>query len=147
MNKKIIWIVVLFAFIFSLIVVHNFLNSRSKNNQNIGAISNTEGNSKIKTVNINNFESEVLNNEKITLIDFYADWCPPCKMLSPLVEKIAEERDDINFVKVNIDYDVELANKYGVVSIPTLVVIKDGKEVDRSIGYIEKEKIEELLKH
>ena len=136
-----------YSFIFSLVVLHTFMKNRDNKNQSGGIIRQGEDNGKIKTVSIGNFEKEVINNEKITLIDFYADWCPPCKMLSPLVEELSEERKDINFVKINIDFDTELANRYGVVSIPTLVVIKDGKEVDRSIGYIEKEKIEELLKH
>ena len=78
-----------------------------------------------------NFEEEVLKSEKPVLIDFYADWCGPCKMLSPIIDEIAEENSDIKVVKVNVDDSQDLAMKYQVMSIPTLVVIKNGKEINR----------------
>ena len=89
-------------------------------------------------VNSQNFEEEVIKSEKPVLIDFYADWCGPCKMLSPIIDEVAEENTDIKVVKVNVDDAQDLAMKYQVMSIPTLVVIKNGEEVNRSVGLIDK---------
>ena len=91
------------------------------------------------------FEQEVLKSEKTVLVDFYADWCGPCKMLSPIVDAVAEERNDIKIVKVNIDADSELAVKYRVMTIPTLVVLENGEEVTRSSGLISMDELLELL--
>ena len=93
-----------------------------------------------------NFEDEILKSDKTVLIDFYADWCAPCKMLSPIIEEVAEENNDIKVAKINVDELQELAIKYEVMSIPTLVVIKNGQEVNRSVGFISKSQILELLK-
>ncbi len=93
----------------------------------------------LKKLNSQNFESEIIANT--TLVDFYADWCGPCKMIAPIVEEIANERDDITVGKVNVDEDSALAMKYNVVSIPTLIVFKDGKEQSRIVGYRPKEAI------
>ena len=93
-----------------------------------------------------NFEEEVLKSDKTVLIDFYANWCAPCKMLSPVIEEVAIENDDIKVVKINVDDLQELAVKYEVISIPTLVVIKNGQEVKRSVGFISKSQILELIK-
>ena len=84
-------------------------------------------------VNKNNFE-EIKNSEKPVLLDFYAEWCGPCRMVSPIIDEIAKERDDIVVGKVNVDEEEELAGKFGVFSIPTLVVIKDGKIVAQESG-------------
>lgn len=92
-----------------------------------------------------NFEQEVLKSDKTVLVDFYADWCGPCKMLSPIVDAVAEERSDIKIVKVNIDADSELAVNYRVMTIPTLVVLENGKEVTRSSGLISMDELLELL--
>ena len=92
------------------------------------------------------FEKEVLQSEKPVLVDFYADWCGPCKMLSPIVDEVANENEDIKVVKVNIDESQELAMKYQVMSIPTLVVIKEGKEINRSVGLIDKSQVTSLIK-
>ena len=78
--------------------------------------------------------NEVVNVEKKVLIDFYADWCGPCRMLSPIVDEIASERDDVVVAKVNVDDEQELALQFGVISIPTLVVMKDGKVVNQASG-------------
>lgn len=93
-----------------------------------------------------NFKKEVLEESKTVLIDFYADWCGPCKMLSPIVEEAAKENEDTKFVKINVDEAQELAIEYDIMSIPTLVVIKDGKEVDRTIGLVNKAEIMSMLK-
>ena len=92
-----------------------------------------------------NFKGEVLESSQKVLIDFYADWCGPCKMMGPVVEEIAEEHSDVKVVKINVDNAEDIAIKYQIMSIPTLVVVKDGQEVNRSIGLISKEKIEELI--
>lgn len=80
-----------------------------------------------------NFEQEVLKSEKPVLVDFYADWCGPCQMLSPIVDEVAEERDDIKVGKINVDEQMELAQKYGVMTIPTLLVIKNGEIANKHI--------------
>ena len=81
-----------------------------------------------------NFQEIVLNAEKKVLLDFWAPWCGPCRMVLPVVEEIAEERDDIVVGKVNVDEQPELANKYGVMTIPTLIVFENGEELQRSVG-------------
>ena len=81
-----------------------------------------------------NFETEVLNSDKPVLVDFYADWCGPCKMMAPVVDQIAEENDDIKVGKINVDDEQDLAAKYGVMSIPTIGFFKGGDIVDKSVG-------------
>ena len=92
----------------------------------------------------NNF-NEVRERKGLSLIDFYADWCGPCRMVMPIVEDIASEREDLLVVKVNVDDNQDLAREFGVFSIPTLVVMKDGKEIARSTGAKSKEKILEMV--
>ena len=93
-----------------------------------------------KILNNENFQTEVLD-KSIALVDFYADWCGPCKMIAPIIEEIANERSDISVGKINVDESSALAIKYNVMSIPTLIVFKDGKEYNRIIGYSPKEEI------
>ncbi|HPG92415.1 MAG TPA: thioredoxin [Clostridia bacterium] len=92
-----------------------------------------------------NFDKEVLQSEKTVLIDFYADWCGPCKMLAPIVEKVAEEREDVKICKVNVDNERQLAMNFDVMSIPTVVVIKQGKVYRKSVGLVQKQKLLEML--
>ena len=96
-------------------------------------------------VNATNFQQEVLQSDKPVLIDFWADWCGPCRMIAPIVEEIAQEREDILVGKVNVDEEMELAVKFGIISIPTLVVMKNGEIANKAVGYMPKEKILELL--
>ena len=95
-------------------------------------------------INKENLE-EIKNLNKTVLIDFYANWCGPCKMLAPIIDQIAEEREDIIVGKVNVDDETALAEEFGVFSIPTLVVIKDGEIVHQSAGARPKSQILELL--
>ena len=89
-----------------------------------------------------NFETEVNESDKTVLIDFWATWCGPCKMIAPAIEEIADEySDEIKVCKVNIDDEPSLATKFGITSIPTLLVVKNGEVVKTSVGYIPKEKI------
>ena len=97
------------------------------------------------SVNKNNFNQEVLNSDKPVLMDFWAPWCGPCRMVVPLVEEIAEERSDIKVVKINVDEEQELAMQFGVMSIPTLVVMKNGKIVNQVIGARPKAQILAML--
>ena len=93
-----------------------------------------------------NFESEVLNNEGPVLVDFFATWCGPCKMVAPLLEQVSEEMGDkIKIGKLDIDQSPELASKYGVMSIPTFIMFKDGKEVAKNVGSMPKAGIEEFI--
>lgn len=97
------------------------------------------------SVNKNNFNQEVLNSDKPVLMDFWAPWCGPCRMVVPLVEEIAKERFDIKVVKINVDEEQELAMQFGVMSIPTLVVMKNGKIVNQVTGARPKAQILAML--
>ena len=92
-----------------------------------------------------NFASEVLNSNKPVLLDFYADWCGPCRMVGPIVSEIANERSDVKVGKINVDEQPELAAQFQVMSIPMLAVIKNGKLENRVVGYRSKEQIEAML--
>lgn len=96
-------------------------------------------------VNKNNFNQEVLNSDKPVLMDFWAPWCGPCRMVVPLVEEIAKERSDIKVVKINVDEEQALAMQFGVMSIPTLVVMKNGKIVNQVTGARPKAQILAML--
>ncbi len=94
------------------------------------------------TLTSENFESEVLKSDKPVLVDFWADWCGPCKMLAPVIAQIAEENaDKIKVGKINVDDEPELAQQYGIVSIPTVILFKDGAESKKSVGLVPKENL------
>lgn len=100
----------------------------------------------VKNITSLNFQNQVAESDKPVLLDFWAAWCGPCRMMSPVVDQIADENSDIVVGKVNVDEEPELAQKFGIVSIPTLVVIKDGKVVNQASGVRPKEQVLSLLR-
>lgn len=155
MKKKIIWFIIFALLVIILIIASIFINKKGieyiQGSQNISNVETTinekeENSMDVKKVNDETFEQEVLKSNIPVLVDFYADWCGPCKMLSPTVDEVAQENDDIKVVKVNVDESQDTAIKYQVMSIPTLVVIRNGNEVNRSVGVIDKEEILNMIK-
>ena len=152
MKKKIIWFIIFALLVIVIVIASIFINKKgleiigSSEQANIINENKEEESMNVIKVNDNNFEEEVLKSNIPVLVDFYADWCGPCKMLSPTVDEVAAENDDIKVVKVNVDESQEVAIKYQVMSIPTLVVIKNGNEVNRSVGLIDKEEILSMIK-
>ncbi len=100
----------------------------------------------VKTITLKNFEQEVLHSSKPILLDFWATWCGPCQMMSPVVDEVSNQRDDIAVGKINVDEEPELANAFQIVSIPTLIVMENGKPKAQSVGFVEKEAVLNLLK-
>ena len=92
-----------------------------------------------------NFQELVLNNPKTVLLDFWATWCGPCRMIAPILEEIAREREDVVVGKIDVDSEMELAVQFGIVSIPTLIVMKNGEVANKAVGYMAKANIEALL--
>lgn len=101
----------------------------------------------MSVININkdNFDMEVMNSDKPVLLDFWAPWCAPCRMLSPVLDEVADERPDVKVGKVNIDEQPELANRFGIMSIPALVVMEEGKIVNQALGARPKKAVLSLL--
>ena len=96
-------------------------------------------------VNKDNFQEVVLNSDKPVLVDFWASWCGPCRMVAPILEEIASERSDVKVCKINVDEEPELAGRYNVMSIPTLLVVKEGQVVNQTVGARPKSQILSLL--
>ena len=142
MKKKILILVITVFFIVGIILLSIFLNNRNKVEISNEEVSTMEV---IKVTSVN-FEEEVLNSDKTVLIDFYADWCGPCKMFAPVVEAVAAENEDVKVVKVNVDNAQDLAIKYQVMSIPTTIIIKNGQEVNRVVGMVSKRELVEMVK-
>ena len=86
---------------------------------------------------MNNFNEQI--KEGVVLVDFFATWCGPCKMQAPVLEELKEDRSDVKVVKINVDQETEIAREYGVMSIPTLILFKDGKEIAKNVGFMPKE--------
>lgn len=99
----------------------------------------------VVTITQENFESEVLGSEKPVLVDFWASWCGPCRMLSPIVDEVAKEHPEVKVGKINVDEQMDLAVQFGVMSIPTLIVFKNGEIANKSVGAIPKEAVESLI--
>lgn len=99
----------------------------------------------IETITKENFEQQVLRSSKPVLLDFWAAWCGPCRMIAPILEEIAAEREDITIGKVNVDEQMALAARFGIVSIPTLILMKEDKAAAKAVGYMPKADIEKLL--
>lgn len=99
----------------------------------------------LKSINIDNFRSEVMDSEKTVLLDFWATWCGPCKMIAPVVEEIAKENPHITVGKIDVDAEPELAQEFGITSIPTLVVVKNGEVANTMVGFRPKEQILQML--
>ena len=152
MNKKIVWFIIFALLVVGIIIASIFINKKTEeyiqgsNNENIINENEEEDSMNVLKVTDDTFEQEVLKSNIPVLIDFYADWCGPCKMLSPIVDEVAAENDDIKVVKVNVDEAQNTAIKYQIMSIPTLVVIKNGNEVNRSVGVIDKDEIINMVK-
>ena len=99
----------------------------------------------VKQLTNEEFEKNVKSSDKLVFVDFYADWCGPCRMMAPIVEEISEEVDGVDFYKVNCDDEQELASKYEVMTIPTLLILKKGEQIKEFIGVTDKEEIIEEL--
>ena len=134
----------------AVIFYERFSQNENEVEPNVILEANVENNENAKSdvldIESSNFETEVIKSEKKVLIDFYADWCGPCQKLSPIVDKFAKEHNEIKVVRIDIDAQEDLADKYNIRSIPTLVVIENGEEINRVIGLVSEEKIIELCK-
>lgn len=145
MNKKqIILIAAIIAFVVGLVIISMILNNAngSKSNSTISTES-------IKTINQEQFDELVLNADKPVLVDFYADWCGPCKILSPTIEELAQDKkysDKYYFYKVNVDTAFNISERYSIQYIPTIIIFKDGEEITRNSGVVEKDYIVDMLK-
>lgn len=148
MKNKILIVIIIIIFVIGMIILSRYLNNipKEEKNNNIATNETNENEIAITQVTSSNFEEEVLKSEKTVLIDFYANWCEPCKIYSPIVKEFASENKDIKVVKVNVDESQDLAIKYKAMSIPTTVIIKNGKEVNRAIGIISKSDLEQIVK-
>ena len=93
-----------------------------------------------------NFQSEVIDSDKKVLVDFWASWCGPCKMIAPVVESIAEEHPEIKVAKINVDEQGDLAARYQIMSIPTILVFENGEVVNQSVGFVAKQELEQIIK-
>ena len=100
----------------------------------------------VLTINQHNFDSEVMKSEKPVLLDFWASWCGPCRMFSPVIQEVADSHPEIKVGKINVDEEPELARAFGVMSIPSIFYVKQGKVVTSSVGMQPKEKVEAMLK-
>ena len=152
MKDKIKFIILLLVFIILIVGSYVFNNTvQEKKITDSLIIENTISNqtekiiSNVIHVDEQTFEDEVLKSSKVVLVDFYADWCGPCRILSPVVEAISNENDDIKVVKVNVDENSNLSIKYEAYSIPLLVIIKDGEVVAKNTGLITKADLQKLI--
>lgn len=99
----------------------------------------------LKHINQDEFQSEVLENSGVVVVDFYADWCAPCKMLAPILEEVQEELPEVKIVKVNVDENPSIANKYRIASIPTVKIFKAGEDKETKVGFMPKDMLKEAI--
>lgn len=146
MKKKIMIIISIVIFVLVLVAINIFLSRQSQTEiEGKEKQENAKQEEKVIEVTSQNFEEEVLKSEKPVLIDFYATWCGPCKILSPIVEEAAKENENVKFVKIDIDKTDDIAMQYQVMSIPTLVLIQNGEEKDRIVGIVDKKQILDFI--
>ena len=155
MKEKVEVIVLFLILILCIIGISYFLNKETEKrfgssntvvSQNEEVVTdNVE--SKVIAVTNETFENEVLDSNQKVVIDFYADWCGPCKVFSPIFEKVSQELEDVKFVRVNVDEEPELANKYMAYSIPYIVVIENGEVVNSHTGLVDEEALKQLIKN
>ena len=144
-KKLIIEIVLFIVILIGITIAYNYVinkNAQQPNPENI--LNNNEAEEKIQIMEIQNaeqFEQEVIQEDGIVFVDFYATWCMPCKAMSPIIEEIAKEHKEIKFVKIDIDKNEELAIQYNVMSIPTMMVIKNGEITKTFVGVTNRESI------
>ena len=155
MKEKVEVIVLFLILILCIIGISCFLNKETEKrfgssntviNQDEEVVTdNVE--SKVIAVTNETFKNEVLDSNQKVVIDFYADWCGPCKVFSPIFEKVSQELEDVKFVRVNVDEEPELANKYMAYSIPYIVVIENGEVVNSHTGLVDEEALKQLIKN
>ena len=150
MKGKIITIVLILAFVGFLVWANFAIDKENEkiareNEENSTTSEEVSGPSRVIEVTSSNFNEEVINSSVPVLIDFYADWCGPCKILSPIVEEVSSQYEDVKFVKIDIDSNQDIANDYMITSIPTLVYIKNGEEQNRVLGAVNKDTVETLI--
>jgi len=146
MKKKLMIIILVVVFVLALVAINIFLSRQNETGtEGKDKQENAKQEEKVIEVTSQNFE-EVLKSEKPVLIDFYATWCGPCKILSPIVEEAAKENENVKFVKIDIDKTDDIAMQYQVMSIPTLVLIQNGEEKDRVVGILDKNQILDFIK-
>lgn len=142
-KKKRLLIIEIILFIIIVLIISMVYNYFVNNKIKEDIKENSKEESKVEVLKItnNSFEEEVLNSEGNVIIDFYADWCGPCKMMSPIIDNIAEENPNVKVGKVNVDEAQDLAMQYNVMSIPTIIIFKDGKVQKKFVGVTGKEDI------
>ena len=148
MKEKIKFIIIVLLFVLLLISISIFMKNKTTvtiNNNEMENQSNNKYKSNVIEVTRENFEEEVLNSDKKVLIDFYATWCEPCKQLSPIIDKVSLEATNVKFVRIDVDKNEQLSYVYRIQYMPTLIVVENGNEINRSIGLIDKNSILELI--
>ena len=144
--KKVIITVLILVFVGVLIFASYYLSNQSLDTATTSVSGEVKEDSSSRYLTLDTFDEKVLKNDKKVLVDFYADWCEPCKELSPILEKVMSKHKEVDYYKVNVDEEETLATRYRIYYLPSLIVFKDGEIVNSSFGLIDEEIIEELLK-